>query len=779
MDRATTRKLRLVQISWLLGLLVSGKGAAQISPDVTLPNPSQITPNGNIFIIEGGTERGNNLFHSFQNFSLPTGLEATFNNALSIENIFSRVTGNSFSYIDGLIRANGTANLFFLNPNGLIFGPNARLNIGGSFLASTASTINFADGTQFSTTPSSIPPLLSVSTPVGLEFGNSAGKIQVQGIGHNLTGTPVPVTGRNPSVGLQVPSGKTLALVGGEVSLEGGVLTAEGGRIELGSVGNGAINLKPSSAGWSLNYDGVSSFKDIHLSRRALADVSGLGSGSIGVQGRSILLQEGSVILLQNQGKLPGGTLSIKASEFLEISGTDPVARIAGSLRSETVGAGQGGNILISTERLVLQAGGQINAFTFSTAPSGNITVEASDWVQLRGVSPRDPRLFSQISTLTFDSGKAGDITVSARQLAITGGGSLTSATLGSGAGGDVTVNATDSVELVGVEPLLLAPSVVSSATFNEGNAGRLTINTSRLVVREGGRADSSTLASGAAGSVLINASDSVEVSGTVTGSRNPSLVTSSANIVDEALQQLLGLSAVPSGVAGDVTLNTGRLRVLDGASVSVKNEGTGEAGNLQINAPSIFLENTASLAASTQSGNGGNINITSKDIRLLNGSTISATAGGTGNGGNINMGTDTLVLLNDSQITANAFEGQGGNINIRGQSLLVSPDSAITASSQLGSEGVIQLNINPFQIISADTGLPVTAASLEDLLAQTCSILSKRKDRLTIQGQGGAVTSPVSAYTLEDLVPSGQVFGVMKKSDGTVRLLSCDRLPS
>ncbi|MGB5901017.1 MAG: filamentous hemagglutinin N-terminal domain-containing protein [Geitlerinemataceae cyanobacterium] len=687
----------LLALTWGLTPTVS---IAQIVPDSSLPVNSIVAPDGNVFTIDGGTAAGTNLFHSFSDFSLPTSSEAFFNNALSIDNIITRVTGGNISNIDGLIRANGTANLFLLNPNGIVFGPNARLDIGGSFLGSTAESVLFEDGSVFSATveANGSSPLLTVNVPVGLQMGSNPGAITVNGSGHNLTIDPFAPLERNdtPS-GFQVAPGNTLALLGRSLTLNGGILTAESGRIELGAVdGNSqTVGVAATETGFALDYSQVQQFGEIQLRERALVDASGTGGGDLRVRGRNLSLRDNSAIVHDNTGAQPMGSIDIQTSESVEL--INDQSNITGNIIfSDVLETGRGGNISISTPRLTMQGNSNtIRALTFGDADGGDIDIDAPDLSLIAG-----DRNISIIVSRTLGRGNGGNVNIETGRLLLEGSSIINNANGGTGSAGRVTIQASESIEISGSSEMSGQAFIGSSAVSAVGNAGEITINTPRLAVRNGATISSSTFGAGTAGSITVNASESILVEGDgfnpITNSFEPTQIRSAGILLPEFVRQSRGLPDTVTGNAGNIILNTPSLQVSDGATVSVQHDSAGNAGNLQVNANEILLDGEGSLTASTVSGEGGNIELQVGDsLQLRNGSEIDAESFGVGNGGNITLNSDTIALLENSRITANAFQGTGGNIQITTQGLFVSGDSRISASSQFGIDGVVSIT-NP-----------------------------------------------------------------------------------
>ncbi|MCL1468463.1 filamentous hemagglutinin N-terminal domain-containing protein [Argonema galeatum] len=750
----------LASISLFGGAIATSSFAAQaqVIPDTTLgsENTRLTTTNGN-YQIDGGATRGQNLFHSFSQFSIPRGSGAYFNNdAVNILNIISRVTGGSISNIDGLIRANGSANLFLINPSGIIFGPNASLNIGGSFIGSTASSIKFADGSFFSATTPSAPPLLTINTPIGLAFGLNPGNILVRGAGNNLSFNPVTYTieTNDRPVGLMVSPGQTLALLGGDVTLEGGNLTAFGGRIELGSVGAGSLvtltPLPPTSPStgatiWALDYTGVDNFQDIRLAIAASADASGEGGGNIQVVGRRVTLTEGSAILALTLGAEAGGTLSVRASEVEALGSAVDRLFASGLFTSVQVGGtGKAGNLTIETDRLLLSDGAGVVADTFGSGDAGNLTVRATDIVELIGTIP-DDRLPSGLfaSVNPGATGNGGNLTVETARLRVVDGAAVATGSFGSGKAGSVTVRATDTVELIGTSPNGFYPSGLFTSVLPEatGDGGNLLVETARLRVVDGAQVSSETTGFGKAGDLTVRATGAVELIGTSHDGQFKS-----------------GLRALSTSdlAAGSLRIETLSLTIENGAEITVSSTGLGSAGKLTVYADSILLSNSGSLSAETKAG-GGDINLFASSLILRQSSNITTNAQGKATGGNITINADTLVALENSDINANAQDASGGKVTINTQgifgtqyrpaSILDTPESDITASSARGAEfsGTVTINTPDVNRVSGLVELSQNVVDYTGLINQTCFSRATRS-RFAFTGSGGLPNNPYDA---------------------------------
>ena len=723
------------------------KAMAQISSDGTL-STTVSTDDAVNFLIEGGERSLDNLFHSFSEFSIPNLGSAYFDNATDITNIFSRVTGGNISDIQGLIRANGTANLFLINPAGIVFGENASLDVGGSFFATTAESVVFGDGVEFSATQPEEAPLLTVNITPGLQMGSNSGEITVNSIGHNISVEPFQPLARNGTfTQLQVSNGNTLALIGRNLTLNGGILTSEDGQIELGAISSpDLVPLNPTELGFTLDYKNVSQFGNIELTQQSLVEASEIGA--IRVRGNNISVQDGSLFFIENLSSQASQGIEIQATEAIEFAGRSANNGISSGITSDVFGAGDSGDISIITPRLRAEdSGGVFRTFTYGEGDSGNITVEAAD-IELIGGEDEGALIIIR----TLGAGNGGNLTINTQRLTLQDGALVSNVNNGSGSAGSIVVNATESVQ---VGPNISQSSLIaSSAVSPNGNAGSITINTSQFTLEGGALISSSTFGAGNAGTITVNATEAITLAGF---GRNrsislvePTRIRTAGVLLSEAAIESRGLPETVTGNAGEIILNTSLLQVTDGAIVSVRHDSIGNAGTLRVNADTIYLDSQGSLQGDVATGDQGNINLTTELLLLRNNSNITTNATGEATGGNITIDTVNLVALEDSDITANAVFGQGGNILITAQGLFLSPDSDITASSEFGIDGVVEINTPYDENKLAIAELPENFTDASEQIAEGCEWT--RDNTFYITGRSGIAKTPqehIQDYTM------------------------------
>jgi filamentous hemagglutinin family protein len=675
-----------VAIVGTLSVGVSDRVLAQIVPDNTLgAEGSVVTPDVNIQgiqsdRIDGGATRGANLFHSFQEFNVGEGRGAYFANPTGIENILTRVTGGNPSNILGRLGVLGEANLFLLNPNGIVFGQNASLDVQGSFAATTANAMQFPNGELFSASTPSAPSSLLTVNPSALFFNQvPAGAIA------NSSRTPVGATPAGNQFGLRVPDGRSLLLLGGDIALDGGGAIAQGGRIELGAIaGSGTVGLNVDGNDLSLSFPDGADRADISLSNGALVSVNGEGGGDIQVEGRRITLSEGSQITTVTLGAEQGGTLAVTASDAVEVIGTSANGQRFSGLFVTSRGSGDAGDLTIDTGRLLVSEGAQVSASTFGEGKGGSLQITASDAVEVIGTSANGQGV-SGLFAQSRGSGDARDLTIDTGRLLVSEGAQVSASTSGEGKGGSLQITASDSVEVIGTSANGQGVSGLFAQSRGSGDARDLTIDTGRLLVSEGAQVSASTSGEGKGGNLQINASDSVELIGVpANGSGSSGLFAQSG----------------ASGEAGDLTIVTGRLLVSDGADVSVNTFGEGNGGSLQITASesvevmgtSANGQNSSGLfAASRGSGDTGNLTIVTGSLLVSNGAEVLASTFGEGNGSSLQItASDSVEVIGTSangQFISSLFaqssgSGDAGDLTIDTGRLLVSEGAVVSAST-------------------------------------------------------------------------------------------------
>ncbi|MEM9244835.1 MAG: S-layer family protein, partial [Cyanobacteria bacterium P01_F01_bin.153] len=454
-----------------------------------------------------------------------------------------------------------------------------------------------------------------------------------------------------------------------------------------------------------------------------------------------------------------GGLVELNIADTLLLDGAEVFA--------DTFGAGRAGDITARARRIVGINGGGLFASTFAGGDGGDLRIIATESIEFIGATS-DGSFASGLSSNSYpdSTGTGGLVLLQAPVVRLLDGGLAVAVVFGEGAGGAVVVDAPELLELRGSRTEL---TNLNTRTQGSGPAGNVEVNAGRVILADGGVIFSSTLNSGNAGEVTINA-DSLELVGRSPGTQRggvpfPSGIRSDASVnsVLEGSAFIVGISDLSElreglGNAGDVTINVDTLRLSDGSELAVSNEaldnpfGESQAGDLVVRANRVVLENGSRITADPSTGSGGNVNIQTNLLELRDGSQITTNASGTSTGGNIFLDADVVAAFGNSDVTANAVNGAGGQVSVVTQGLFgltfrdrLTSTSDITATSELGAEFQGQVSITTPEL-DTDAGLvelPMTVVDPTQQITNHCAALGSE---FIAVGRGGLPTDPTVA---------------------------------
>jgi filamentous hemagglutinin family protein len=762
--------------------------AAQRRPvaDETLGNErSIVTPQDNIRgvpadRIEGGARRGSNLFHSFREFHVDQGRGVYFNDP-GVENILGRVTGGIESQILGVLGVLGNANLFLINPSGIIFGPNARLDLRGSFMATTADAVQFGEQGFFSASDPTAPSLLTVQ-PSAFLF-NQLNPAQI------INNSTVPAAENLSGVaafGLQVPAGESLMLLGGNISLDGGGLVALGGRVDVGGLSEpGAVTYNADD---SLRFPTGVARADVSLTNGSRISAVG-NSGSITMNAGTLEIINSvlSAGIGRNSGFVgaQAGDIALNASDI--------------RARDETIinnlvgidGIGSSGDIRITADSLSLTSEARLAAITFGQGNAGNVIIHARDHVVLDNGD-----IFSSVDSINSDAtavGNGGDIRITTGALSLINSALLFAATLGQGNAGNVIIAADDRVMFdgVGADGFITSAAVSSVEASGIGSGGDINIDTGFLVIRNGAGLTASTRGQGRAGNIRITA-DNVSLDGVGNDGGSSGLFTTTfsgaqgrggsitidANSIRLRDRAVVNAQTLNRFQGGDATLNADTFEVTGGAQLVTTTSGIGRAGDITLDvANRITLSGfdpdyddrldqfgrnrvsnrgeSSGLFASTtdnSSGRGGIISITTGELDISDRARVVVNSQGSGVAGNIDISAQSVQLDRGRLTSETDARADGGNIRLRDTDLLLlrnGSDISTTAGTDEtpesgGSGGDITIDAD-FIVAFPNENSDISANTFTGR-GGNVDITTKGLFGITTQLQDNPVTSDITA---------------------------------
>lgn len=764
-----------------MGLTIfSPKVLAQsnIVPDNTLNSESSaIIPNFMGFPIElitGGANRGVNLYHSFQEFNVSTDRGAYFFSPdANIQNILARVTGNNPSEILGTLGTFGQSqpNLYLINPHGIIFGANASLDLGGSFVATTANGINLGTTGIFNASEPTKSNLLNIQ-PSSLFFNavnNQAAIInQSRAISISANGSLVS--------GLSVAGGESLSLVGGNVILDGGAIQAPGARVELGGLAEpGIVNLTADGLVFPDNVARA----DVSLTNESFVFLASNQGGSINVNASNFNLLDGSYFLIGNINDQTGN-ITINATDKVTIQGDNSSAS---QIVTGTRGNGNAANIIINTGSLEMIGNADIGSFTDGKGNAANIDIRAKDQVLILGNGVTSTSIGSSVGELA--EGRGGNINIEARNFSLNNA-QISVFSLGLGKAGNIQINAPESFIVKG--------SQIGASNFGSEDAGSIILTAanaemifdSNLISSTGGgSALSGITSSGQSGNIIIkgrslNFTNNLINSSTI-GKQAAGSIFLTAEKDIFLTQNTISANAAPFdiGRGGIINIQSKSL-FLTNSFISSNGIGEGISGDILITVGDRLVSDYSTIATTSRQSSGGNIHITAKDIRLRRDTDIRTDVfSGVGGGGNINLKANTIIALEDSDILAFASDGKGGDITFNTRAFLSSPlyTSPISASSvnlnnqldgnnrvDVNASGAISGNIIGVPDISfiqnSLTELQNNPIDTNALIANSCIARTpKSEGNFIITGTGGLPYRPGEAVGSN--YPTGDVQSV------------------